>query len=85
MERAGPAGVATPAMCRHTAASTGPCSITARKWAAIRGQVPGWDTMRVTDASQLVQRSGFPLAYERWATMAGELAAELRNPESPCR
>jgi len=40
-------------------------------------QVPGWDTGRLTDVAQAVQRSGFPEAYERWGQMAVELTVAL--------
>jgi hypothetical protein len=44
-------------------------------------QVPGWDTMRLTDAAQLVQRSGFPEAYQRWDGFAQSLAVALRSDD----
>ncbi len=47
-------------------------------------QVPGWDAMPLTDAAQLVQRSGFPLAYAKWEAMAVELATTLDAGASPC-
>ncbi len=40
-------------------------------------QVPGWQTMPVTDAAQLVQHSADPLAYAQWATEARTLAVAL--------
>ncbi|BCY06224.1 hypothetical protein [Actinoplanes sp. L3-i22] len=40
-------------------------------------KVKGWETMRVTDAAQRVQRSAFPNAYEKWADEARVLAAAL--------
>jgi hypothetical protein len=39
--------------------------------------VPGWDTGRLTDVAQRVQRSGFPEAYQQWESMATTLAAAL--------
>jgi hypothetical protein len=39
--------------------------------------VRGWQTMRVTDAAQAVQRSAHPEAYERWADNAAVLARAL--------
>src|SRR3954453_13425579 len=36
--------------------------------------VPDWPSLSVNDASQVVQRSGFPLAYGKWSDMAVELA-----------
>jgi len=38
-------------------------------------EVRGWDTARLTDAAQSVQRSGFPEAYQQWEEMATKLAA----------
>jgi hypothetical protein len=40
-------------------------------------QVPGWDTGRLTEVAQAVQRSGFPEAYQQWEPMATELTAAL--------
>jgi hypothetical protein len=40
-------------------------------------EVPGWETGRLTEVSQAVQRSGFPEAYQQWEPMAGTLAAGL--------
>ena len=37
-------------------------------------KVKGWQTMRVTEAAQRVQRSAYPEAYEQWATSAAVLA-----------
>jgi hypothetical protein len=37
--------------------------------------VPGWETGRLTEVAQSVQRSGFPEAYEQWGDMAEKLAA----------
>jgi hypothetical protein len=39
--------------------------------------VPGWETGRLTDVAQAVQRSGFPEAYQQWEPVATELAAVL--------
>jgi hypothetical protein len=38
-------------------------------------EVPGWETGRLTDVSQSVQRSGWPEAYQQWEEMAQKLAA----------
>jgi hypothetical protein len=38
-------------------------------------EVPGWETGRLTEVSQAVQRSGYPEAYEQWGEMAEKLAA----------
>lgn len=40
-------------------------------------QIPGWRSMRTTDAAQAVQRSGYPEAYEKWAGEAATLATEF--------
>ncbi len=40
-------------------------------------QVPGWQTMAVTDAAQLVQHSATPNAYANWETEARSLATAL--------
>ena len=37
--------------------------------------IPGWETGRLTEVAQAVQRSAFPEAYEQWADMAEKLAA----------
>jgi hypothetical protein len=40
-------------------------------------QVPGWETGRLTEVAQTVQRSGFPEAYQQWEPMAVELTTAL--------
>ena len=45
-------------------------------------QVDGWEDMRVTDAAQSVQRSGFPEAYEEHAAEASAWAAAFRGDEA---
>jgi hypothetical protein len=40
-------------------------------------KVRGWQTMRVTDAAQAVQRSALPEAYEQWADKAESVARAL--------
>ena len=40
-------------------------------------QVPGWDTGRLTEVSQSVQRSGFPEAYQQHEAMAIDVTAAL--------
>ena len=40
-------------------------------------QVPGWQTRRLTDVAQAVQRSGFPELYQQWEPMAVELTTAL--------
>jgi hypothetical protein len=50
-------------------------------------QVPGWESGRLTEVAQAVQRSGFPEAYQQWEPMATELAAGLATSGSaglPC-
>ncbi len=47
-------------------------------------QVPGWETMRLTDAAQWVQRSGFPEAYQQHEDMAVALASALDREDDPC-
>jgi hypothetical protein len=37
--------------------------------------VPGWESGRLTEVAQSVQRSAFPEAYEQWGEMAEKLAA----------
>jgi hypothetical protein len=41
-------------------------------------QVPGWQTARLTDAAQTVQRSAFGEAYQKHEAMAIDLTAALR-------
>jgi hypothetical protein len=36
-------------------------------------EVPDWETGRLTDVAQAVQRSAFPEAYQQWEGMAQEL------------
>lgn len=40
--------------------------------------VPGWQTRRLTEVAQAVQRSGFPEAYQKHEAMAIDLTAALR-------
>jgi hypothetical protein len=40
-------------------------------------RVKGWQTMRVTEAAQRVQRSAYPEAYEKWADESAVLAQAL--------
>ena len=42
--------------------------------------VPGWQTGRLTDVAQAVQRSAFPEAYARWEPTADAIAASLAGP-----
>ena len=41
-------------------------------------EVPDWQTARLTDVAQRVQRSGFPEAYQKHEAMAIDLTAALR-------
>jgi hypothetical protein len=45
--------------------------------------VPGWDTGRLTDVAQTVQRSGYPEAYQQWEPLAAELTAGLGTSNPP--
>ncbi len=47
-------------------------------------RVPGWDTMRLTDAAQTVQRSGFPELYQQHEPLAVALVEALRREDRPC-
>jgi murein DD-endopeptidase MepM/ murein hydrolase activator NlpD len=40
-------------------------------------KVRGWETMRLTDAAQAVQRSAFPDAYQKWESLAAEVVNAL--------
>ncbi len=40
-------------------------------------ELPGWEQMRLTEAAQAVQRSGFPEAYQQWEGEAQALATAL--------
>ena len=40
-------------------------------------EVSGWETGRLTEVAQAVQRSGFPEAYQQWEPMATALAGAL--------
>ena len=44
-------------------------------------RVPGWDTMRLTEASQLVQRSAFPELYQQHEPLAAALTVALRSDD----
>lgn len=46
--------------------------------------VPDWETRRLTEVADAVQRSAFPEAYEQWAGMAVELTIALNANQSPC-
>jgi hypothetical protein len=44
-------------------------------------QVPDWQTRRLTDVAQTVQRSAFPEAYQKHEGMARALAAALADDD----
>jgi murein DD-endopeptidase MepM/ murein hydrolase activator NlpD len=52
-------------------------SIAAAKFYDALNQVKGWQQMRLTDAAQAVQRSGYPEAYQQWEQDAKDLAAHV--------
>jgi hypothetical protein len=47
-------------------------------------EVPGWETGRLTEVSQSVQRSGFPEAYQKHEAMAQELGTALLTGALTC-
>jgi hypothetical protein len=47
-------------------------------------QVPNWQTGRLTDVAQTVQRSAFPQAYQRWSGEAQAIADALAGPGGLC-
>jgi hypothetical protein len=49
----------------------------AGKFYAALTKVRGWETMRITEAAQRVQRSAFPHAYEKWADESAVLTKAL--------
>jgi hypothetical protein len=46
----------------------------ARHFYAALTRIRGWETMRITEAAQRVQRSAYPEAYDKWAEDAQVLA-----------
>lgn len=46
--------------------------------------VPGWETGRLTEVAQSVQRSGFPELYQQWEGMAQQLTAALADGTLDC-
>jgi hypothetical protein len=46
--------------------------------------VPGWQTARLTDVAQAVQRSGAPDAYQKWEPVASRLATALSSAGLVC-
>jgi hypothetical protein len=46
-------------------------------------QVPAWETGRLTDVAQSVQRSGHPELFQQWEAMATALTAALGTPDAP--
>jgi hypothetical protein len=53
-----------------------------RRFYAALLKVKGWQTMRITDAAQRVQRSAYPNAYEKWADEAQVMADALMGKVS---
>ena len=47
-------------------------------------EVPGWETGRLTEVAQTVQRSGFPEAYQKHEAMAQELTVALTDNTLTC-
>ena len=47
-------------------------------------QYPGWDTGRLTEVAQGIQRSAYPGAYQKHEAMAVELANALAHDQDPC-
>src|SRR5687767_10173610 len=47
-------------------------------------QVPGWDTRRLTESADAVQRSAFPEAYQQHEAMAVELTTALGVDDLTC-
>ncbi len=43
-------------------------------------ELPDWETQRLTDAAQAVQRSAFPEAYQQWEPRAQALTDALTEP-----
>ncbi|MEU7822979.1 M23 family metallopeptidase [Catellatospora sp. NPDC049133] len=52
-------------------------AISAGKFYTALAKVPNWQTMRLTDAAQAVQRSAFPEAYQKWEESAEQLVAAI--------
>ena len=47
-------------------------------------EVPGWETGRLTEVAQTVQRSGFPEAYQKHEAMAQALTVALTDNTLTC-
>ncbi len=45
--------------------------------------IPNWETLPVTIAAQLVQRSAFPSAYAKWEGLAAQLVQQLSDVADP--
>jgi hypothetical protein len=45
--------------------------------------IPAWETLPVTVAAQLVQRSAFPSAYAKWEGLAAQLVQQLSDVTDP--
>lgn len=57
-----------------------PATAAAKFYAALH-EVPGWDSMTVTEAAQAVQRSAFPGAYAQWEPLARALLARITGDD----
>jgi cell wall-associated NlpC family hydrolase len=55
----------------------------ARKFYEALLKVEGWQSMPLTVAAQRVQRSAFPLAYEKWETLSQTLVTQMIGSDSP--
>ncbi len=44
-------------------------------------RVPAWDSGRLTEVAQAVQRSGYPELYQRWQEFAQSLTVALRSDD----
>jgi len=53
------------------------------KFYQVLAKVDGWEAMRVTEAAQAVQRSGFPEHYQKHADEAAAWAHAFRGEEGP--
>jgi murein DD-endopeptidase MepM/ murein hydrolase activator NlpD len=60
----------------HVAELMNPASSATKFYQALV-KVPGWQRMRLTEASQRVQRSAFPGAYQKWEGLATMLVHTL--------
>ncbi|SDL98961.1 hypothetical protein SAMN05660642_01254 [Geodermatophilus siccatus] len=45
-------------------------------------RIPGWESGRLTEVAQAVQRSGYPELYQQWQELSEELVRALRSDGS---